>query len=353
MNRQGLYTRASAPYNHGYPTNVYGAHSNSRRTARRNDVIYRSDLSDASVFRTDLYRGDDLYSLLSRDMQPCCDKCVRMRFEVCKDILEQNAYTLGHLLVLLKDVVEELRQMRCVFYEDDPHTYNLIATRMLYYRNCKCNRYPIAGRFAELYPNNGISQVWSDAAGCEEETSDRPHTQPCRRQQAGYPTRLFTPSQSSSSSSSSPSPSIFEGIHVPSTLARRTTAWNNIRGSQTATFPGCEPFVIRLPTKYFHWDRCYGTQKELTQAVQKRFGLIEPVIRLSPEAPTGKEIVLGMRHAGDWDDPEAHLLLNNLFDTMASYSLMLLGDNCTFSFVEYQRWRCTKLLRDGNRRGMH
>ncbi|KAI2770204.1 hypothetical protein F4815DRAFT_450612 [Daldinia loculata] len=340
MDRQGLITRVLAPYDQDYPTNVYGTRSHSQRTARRSDGIYRSDLSDASVFRTNLYRGDDLYNLLNRDMKPCCIRCVRMRFEVCKDILAQNPYTLDDLLVLLDDVVEELQEMRCVFYEDDPHTYNLIATRMLYYRNC--NTYPIAGRFAELYPDGGISQVWSDAAGCEDETSGRLHTQLYKRQQADHPIRLFAPSQSSPSSS--------EGILIPSTLTRRKTVWDNIRGRDTATFPGCEPFVIRLPAKDFHWDRCYGTQKELTRAVQKRFGLIEPVIRLSPEAPKGKEIVLGMRHAGDWDEPEAHLLLNDLFDTMVSYSLTLLSDNCTFSFVEYQRWRCIELLRGGSRR---
>ncbi|KAI1654266.1 hypothetical protein F4813DRAFT_399019 [Daldinia decipiens] len=273
MDKQGLRTRALAPYDQDYPTNVYDTRPYLQRTSQRNNDVYRSDLSDASVFRTNLYRGDDLYS----------------------------------------------------------------------------NTYPIAGRFAELYPDGGISRVWSDATGCEDETSGRLNTQFYSRQQADYPIRLFAPSQSSSPSSSFST----EGILIPSTLARRKTVWDDIRGRNTATFPGCEPFVIRLPAKDFHWDRCYGTQKELTQAVQKRFSLIQPVIRLSPEAPKGKEIVLGMRHAGDWDEPEAHLLLNDLFDTMVSYSLTLLSDNCTLSFVEYQRWRCTKLLRDGSRRNRY
>ncbi|KAG4217087.1 hypothetical protein PC116_g34432, partial [Phytophthora cactorum] len=49
-------------------------------------------------------------------------------------------------------------------------------------------------------------------------------------------------------------------LGTPASLMQRQSAWENTRGNNAVAFPGCEPYVIRLPTPDFDWDICFGTQ---------------------------------------------------------------------------------------------
>ncbi|KAI8957373.1 hypothetical protein F5Y11DRAFT_339889 [Daldinia sp. FL1419] len=337
MYQQASQPGSQFPCNQAFPTNMFGTRSFARCATQK--VIYRSDISDASAFRTDLYRGDDLYELVKGNVQPCCNNCIRLQFEVCKDIVEINRYTLDKVPELLHRAAMKVEMGKCVFSEDDPHFYNDLITRTIYYQNN--GEFLSTKKFGVAYPKDRVSPIWSDSMEHVDETHGQVHTQSYPHHLSDY---LYHPS-----AVNTPSSPGGRGAPMPSALDQRKSMWVKVRGANSAPFPGCEPYVIQLPTAEFDWSKCYGTQHDIIRAVRKRSRLVSPVIRLSQRAPQGKEIVLGMRDGKDWEDPEARLLLDNLFDTMVSYSIFLLEEKRSISFAEYQKSRCLKLLNSGKR----
>ncbi|KAK6952839.1 hypothetical protein Daesc_005133 [Daldinia eschscholtzii] len=115
-------------------------------------------------------------------------------------------------------------------------------------------------------------------------------------------------------------------LGTPASLMQRQSAWEDTRGNNAVAFPGCEPYVIRLPTPDFDWDICFGTQEQVARAVGEIFFQVQPVIRSAERAPQGVEIVLGLYNEEDWEKSIPLYALNEVFDLMVTYTSNLVAE---------------------------
>ncbi|KAI0851681.1 hypothetical protein F5Y00DRAFT_274588 [Daldinia vernicosa] len=135
---------------------------------------------------------------------------------------------------------------------------------------------------------------------------------------------------------------------TPSTLAQRQLVWDNTRGADCESFPGCEPFVIRLPSVDFDWWACFGSQLNISRAVQDVHPKIKPVVRQARDSPHGREIVLGMCNPRDWNNPRAQFNLNQAYDMMLSYCETLVKENKNIPYSQNTGDQCIEYMRNAN-----
>ncbi|KAI1476386.1 hypothetical protein F4774DRAFT_392764 [Daldinia eschscholtzii] len=130
-------------------------------------------------------------------------------------------------------------------------------------------------------------------------------------------------------------------LGTPASLMQRQSAWEDTRGDDAVAFPGCEPYVIRLPTPNFDWDICFGTQEQVARTVGEIFFQVQPVIRSAERAPHGVEIVLGLYNEDDWEKSIPLYALNEVFDLMVTYTSNLVaeGVNTRFSYYLSDHYR--------------